>query len=70
MINLIDLVHVKNCCGSGLVNYLILTQENMALISTQRQGYDGCAVMSGKWGVQAVIKQTNERAYFVHCFAG
>ncbi len=44
----------------------------MALMSATSGGkdYDGCAAVSGIYrGVQAIIKQSNKKAYFVHCNA-
>nr|XP_055045508.1 zinc finger MYM-type protein 1-like [Misgurnus anguillicaudatus] len=69
---LIDVVHVKDTSGAALANHLLETLEKFGLDvkNVRGQGYDGCAAMSGVYkGVQAIIKQKCEKAYFVHCYA-
>ncbi|CAM4275719.1 unnamed protein product [Leuciscus chuanchicus] len=69
---LIDMVNVKDTTGIGLARTLVETMEkyNLEVSNIRGQGYDGCAAMSGIYrGVQAIIKQTNDKAYFVHCYA-
>ncbi len=69
---LIDVIHAKDTSGAGLASYLLKTLEKFGLDvkNIRGQGYDGCAAMSGVYkGVQAIIKQRSEKAYFVHCYA-
>ena len=69
---LLDMVQAEKCDAAGLFDQIsvILASHGIDINNLRGQGYDGCAVMSGKYtDLQARIKQLNPYAYFVHCTA-
>nr|XP_043620074.1 uncharacterized protein LOC122591914 [Erigeron canadensis] len=68
----LDIVHVENTVAVTLKASLWnrLFNQNFDTGKIRGQGYNGSSNMSEEWnGLQALVRQYNPYAYYVHCFA-